>query len=1659
MGKVSLRILLAFLSVGVITFIPPSQGGDFADLGLLSPPLGKGNGAILLSQTSSSWGDRREIASQVLGKLPLLFAPHQKQSYSSSYLCQTQQGRILLFPDQVLISLPGSSQDPEGFLIRMRLIGARSDIRGIGLESHPGKVHYFLGGQPSLWREEVRVYRKVKYQKVYPGVDLVYYGHQQRLKYDFILSPYGDLPQITLAFESLKPQKTLLSLELDPHGNFWIKGGPYRLKMEKPLIYQEGGGKRRIIPGGFVLKGDNRVAFKVGPYNKSKPLVIDPELAFSSYLGGSGDDVASGVAVDPSGNVYVVGWTNFPSFLENWPSPPSSGNSDVFVAKLSANRYSLDYLTYLGGAGLDRGTDIAVDSLGNAYITGVTVSTDFPTVNPLQGRNQGNSDAFIVQLTPDGKILYSTYLGGSQFDIANSIAIDPQGNVLITGGTHSPDFPLARPLYRYRGNGDAFVAKLHLQRSQLIYSTYLGGENEDLGYSIAVDTSGNAYIAGQTSSNFFPLVRALQPSLRGLTDAFVTEINPLGSAILFSTYLGGSAVDIAYAITTDSKGAIYLTGLTNSTDFPIVKPLQGSNHGFVDAFIVKMSPSGPSLLYSTYLGGTDRESGSGIAVDPAGNVYVTGITDSTDFPLISPLQSGFGGIRDVFVVKINPEGSGLIYSTYLGGQGMENGWDDLGDIAVDAEGNAYVSGSTTAGNFPVTRALQNRLQGSSDAFLVKISESVTPTSDLEVKVNVSSEQVLTGSPLIYTISLTNKGPDVAESVVVKDTLPLITTFKDCSATHGGICGGSENLRTITFPSLSPGESAMAKIVVTLDCTIPDGMEVVNSVTAGSSSLDPDFANNSAVAKVKALNPPPKILCPPDIVLPTDPGQCSATLSFDAPTVEDNCSEVTLTCFPLPGTHLPLGETTVTCIAKDAGGASSTCSFKVAVKDREPPQILCPQPLLLYNEPGKLSARGIYPKPEITDNCSEPVKVSFLPPSGSEFPLGESKALIVATDSAGNRSVCSFKVMVRPTIHPPGLIKDLRAEATGSTSVQLSWTAPGDQGNAGLAARYDLRYSLEPITKETFDQAVPIPSPPKPLPPGSLQTFQVYSLEEDKVYYFAIKTQGITGLWSDLSNVTSVYLPGPPPRVLSVLPEEGSLQVPPDAPIVITFSRPMAPQSLKALIRPSLKPLTLTWSSDYTQVIISHPPFRKNFRYVFMIITVQDQRGRVLPTSFTWSFSTAGGPQKLSEPPWPMLGHDPQHTGRSGFTGPLEPTVLWMIEIPSLFSPPVIGQEGTIYIPSGGGQAVVAVSIEGAPMWRYGSAGGVRSSPALFTKISPEGIKEEVAYVGLPTGELVALNSQGEVLWSLPTGERNLSSPTVGPSGTLYLGAGVKVFAVSPEGRIKWEFPTQGLVLSSPALSQDEKVLYVGSEDGNLYALDSETGTKLWSFQTLGGIRSSPLVTSDSLIIFTTITGELFALESTGRLRWRLTLPGATFPSNPVLSKEGIIYISASQGLLYAINPDGTERWPGGLRLGAGLVGSPLVDQEGTIYVGTSEGSLLAFRPDGSVKWQFNLGDPVVSSPLLGPDGFLIVSTQKHLFALGNPPFPLGLPLGDIDGDGKADLRDVRLALRIAAGLVVPSFQQIQAGDLVGDQEAGVLMGDGKVDLQDVYWVMRIIAGI
>jgi hypothetical protein len=410
------------------------------------------------------------------------------------------------------------------------------------------------------------------------------------------------------------------------------------------------------------------------------------------------------------------------------------------VTKINASGTALVYSTYLGGSTVDFSSGIAVDASGNAYVTGGTFSTNFPTANALQATLTGTRNAFVTKLNPTGSALvYSTYLGGNGGnagfgfgDFGSGIVADASGNAYVTGKTTSTNFPTVNALQSTLGGFEnAFVTKINPTGSALVYSTYLGGSGSDEGSSIAVDASGNVYITGFTTSTNFPTANALQSTLAGipgLADVFVTKINATGSALVYSTYLGGSEVDFGNGIAVDTSGNAYVTGSTVSTNFPTANALQATLAGCCNAFVTKMNASGSALIYSTYLGGSGNgkfgDGGSSIAVDALGNAYVTGSTLSTNFPTANALQPTFGGGNgDAFVTKINPIGSALVYSTYLGG----NNTDLATGIAVDACGNAYMIGSTSSTNFPTANALQPTLGGSGNAFVAKIgSVDITP---------------------------------------------------------------------------------------------------------------------------------------------------------------------------------------------------------------------------------------------------------------------------------------------------------------------------------------------------------------------------------------------------------------------------------------------------------------------------------------------------------------------------------------------------------------------------------------------------------------------------------------------------------------------------------------------------------------------------------------------------------------------------------------------------------------------------------------------------------------------------------------------------------------------------------------------------------------------
>jgi hypothetical protein len=650
-------------------------------------------------------------------------------------------------------------RDYEYTVLRMKLVGANSAAQVVGLEQLPGKVNYFIGNDPKKWRTNIPTYKKVQYKDVYPGIDLAYYGNQGHLEYDLVVAPGADPDQIRLSFQG--PEE----IRLDDVGNLIANVGAGKVRLLKPTVYQESRGKKQLIAARYVLLAqDNKeststegvgaqVAVQVGlqlaAYDARNPLIIDPVLVYSTYLGGSAFDAMLGIAVDGAGHAYVAGRTegstNFPTANPLQPAY-GGGASDAVVAKLNPTGSALVYSTYLGGSNSDQGFGVAVDSAGNAYVTGVTSSGNFPTTpeafqTAFASGGDPPSDAFVAKLNADGSaLLYSTYLGGSGGgDSGFAIAADGSGNAYVFGGTASINFPTTAGAFQtvFGGVADVFVAKLDATGSGLVYSTYLGGSATETpgcvsSGTLALDASGNAYVVGRTASLDFPTTPGAFQTVfaggngffgnPGPVDAFVTKVNATGSGLIYSTYLGGSGDDQVCGIGLDAGGNAYLGGGTNSADFPTTLGVFQTTYGGgpSDGIVAKLNPAGSALVYSTYLGGADSEGAGGPGVDGSGNAWVIGLTNSTNFPTVNPLQAAFaGGPFDAVLAKLNASGSTLLFSTYFGGSGFDQGTA----LAVDAAGSAYVTGTTNSTNFPTANPIQGTNAGGFDAFVAKISEA------------------------------------------------------------------------------------------------------------------------------------------------------------------------------------------------------------------------------------------------------------------------------------------------------------------------------------------------------------------------------------------------------------------------------------------------------------------------------------------------------------------------------------------------------------------------------------------------------------------------------------------------------------------------------------------------------------------------------------------------------------------------------------------------------------------------------------------------------------------------------------------------------------------------------------------------------------------------
>jgi hypothetical protein len=812
---------------------------------------------------------------QSYGNLPLSFEANQGQIDSQVKFMSKGSGYgIYLTSDKAVIALNkekcGGQQAPaaklaesarghagcvqDKALVSMELAGnAKATANPAGEGLLPGTANYFVGSDQSAWRTGVPTYARVRYGEVYPGVDLVYYGNQRQLEYDFAVAPNADPTAIRLQFSGVTKVK------IDGDGNLILSAQSGDIAFRKPVIYQERNGHRDLVAGRFTLGKRHTVGFALNEYDHSKPLIIDPVLAYATYLGGSGSDgdMATAIAVDSSGDAYITGQTdssNFPLTSASYQQADEATSStayNAFVTKLNAAGTELIYSTYLGGSGNTGATGIAVDSSGDAYVTGHTFAGNFPTTSgAFQTTSAASSTdyvAFVSKLNPAGtSLVYSTFLGGSgngsgTGDTANGIAVDSSNNAYVAGLTYSANFPVTSGAFQTTNQAAAnaisggFVTKLNAAGTALDYSTFLSGSGSghdgigDVAYAIAVDTSGDAYVTGSTGSSNFPTktgayLTTNPAAAKTQTAAFVAKLNPAGTALLYSTFLGGSENASGSAIAVNASGDAYVAGYAMFTDFPVTTgAFQTTNNASAEsttnAFVAELNATGTGLVYSTWLGGSGAainadvhsgDSADAIAVDASGDAYVTGTAFSTNFPVssgaVQPNNEAAGAnASNAFVTELNPTGAALVYSSYLGGSGYPYGnrgyyhGDDAMGLALDSSNNVYVAGAAYSINFPVTNTAfqtSNSAAGTSgsNAFVAKVSmASLVATT---TTVTSSANPATAGATVTFTADV-----DAASG----STLPAgSVTFVVDGSTASTVTLGATGTATFATSSLAAG---------------------------------------------------------------------------------------------------------------------------------------------------------------------------------------------------------------------------------------------------------------------------------------------------------------------------------------------------------------------------------------------------------------------------------------------------------------------------------------------------------------------------------------------------------------------------------------------------------------------------------------------------------------------------------------------------------------------------------------------------------------------------------------------------------------------------------------------------------------------------------------
>jgi len=861
------------------------------------------------SQPADKPAAKKAQVAQHYGRIPLSFEANQGQADKTVKFLSNGSGYSLFLTDSsAVLALtkpevsgakprqtagrgvnPASSRLAEKTdVVRMDLAGANRATHVAGMDQLPGTANYFIGNDPAQWHSGVPTFAKVKYAGVYPGIDLVYYGNQRQLEYDFVVAPGASAKPIRLEFAGAK------KLDLTADGDLTVSAANGEIAFHKPVVYQVKDGLRQPVDGQFAMLAKNAIGFTLGRYDHSKPLVIDPVLSYSTYLGGSSADAAYGITADSSGSAYVVGVTfstNFPVTAGAAQStnnePPNTSFECITITKLNPTGTALMYSTYLGGSGTppnnnaqfgDVGQGIAVDSSGDVYVTGFTQSTTFPTTpNAYQTVNNTTTgsiqNAFVTKLNATGTALvYSTYLGGDAQDSGSAIAVDSFDDAYVVGSTFSTNFPTTSGAFQVvnhaiTGWRNAFVTKFNPTGTALVYSTYLGGSSYGAeGAGIALDSSDDAYVTGSAASQDFPITNgAFQTTNFAAANAglqtvaynvFVTKLNPTGTALVYSTFLGGAIDDFGAGIALDGSGDAYVTGEAWSSDYPVAgSAYQSTNPAYANdapsGFVTEVNAAGTGLVYSTFLGGSgfspqacgsgctssgSGDAGSAIAVDGLGDAYVTGSAVSSNFPTTSGAYQTVNNAAghtapagiNAFITKLDPGGSSLLYSTYLGGTVQDYGYG----IALDGVGGVYVAGIASSTNFPTTTGSYQPAfaGGSSDAFIARLAigevAQQIAVPNVVGDTQAAATTAITGAGLVVGTVTSASSSTVASGNVISESPSAGTSVSSGSSVNLVVSTGAAQ---IAVPNVVGDTQAAATTAIT-----GAGL-VVGTVTTASSS--------------------------------------------------------------------------------------------------------------------------------------------------------------------------------------------------------------------------------------------------------------------------------------------------------------------------------------------------------------------------------------------------------------------------------------------------------------------------------------------------------------------------------------------------------------------------------------------------------------------------------------------------------------------------------------------------------------------------------------------------------------------------------------------------------------------------------------------------------